>query len=637
MKYYYLTSVFFVFVSLFFSCGSDDTNDLDDDSPDTRIDIAIVPEWSKEAVWYQIFPERFRNGDPKNDPTMNDIKGTFPEQIPNSWHITEWGHDWYKPDDWFAESNLKNKWDNLQLRRYGGDLQGVINKLDYLQDLGINAIYFNPLNDAPSLHKYDPRTWIHIDVNFGPDPDQDKRIIIEESPSNPDTWKFTTADRLFLDLIKECKKRNIRIIMDYSWNHTGKEFWAFKDVRELGLGSLFVDWFDVKQYDDPKTPKNEFEYTGWAGVKFMPEIKKEIYGDPNDIPRQGDIYSESAKNHILNVAKRWLDPNKDGDISDGIDGYRLDVAELLPVDFLREFRIEVRTINPDAYIIGEIWWKKWPEELMAPNAFLQGDMFDAIMNYRWYNSARQFFADAPESIKPSEFVKLLEDKLNGIDINRSQAMMNLISSHDSPRASTSLYNKGKYKYQVKPYDNPNYKIDKPDAYTEKIQKMLLIHQFTYIGAPHIWYGDEVGMWGADDPDTRKPMVWDDIKYEDENTHPFNQPRKVDKVMQDKELLGFYKALIKIRKENPALSHGDLNFILADDDNKILAYNRVYKESEIIVVFNKSNEEKNIVLITEHDGNYTNLLDEKQTILSNKHKISIQVKGEEAIILKFSKQ
>lgn len=619
-----------------YSCNSDETNDLADDSPDSRTDIAIVPEWSKEAIWYQIFPERFRNGDPKNDPTIIDIKGTFPEQIPTNWRTTEWGHDWYKPDEWFSQSNLNNKWDNLQLRRYGGDLQGVIDKLDYLQDLGINAIYFNPLNDAPSLHKYDPRTWVHIDVNFGPDPDQDKRIIADESQNDPNTWKFTTADRLFLELIKECKKRKIRIIMDYSWNHTGKEFWAFKEVKEQGEKSMFADWYDINKFDDPNTAANEFDYTGWSGVKFMPEIRKEILGDQTEIPRQGNIYSETAKNHIFNVARRWLDPNKDGDTSDGIDGYRLDVAELLPVDFLREFRIEVRKINPEAYIIGEIWWKKWPEELLTPNAFLQGDMFDAIMNYRWYNCARQFFADAPEALKPSEFVKLLEEKLNGIDFNRSQAMMNLISSHDSPRASTSIYNPGKYKYQVKPYDNPSYKIDKPDAYTRKIQKMLLIHQFTYVGAPHIWYGDEVGMWGADDPDTRKPMVWDDIKYEDEKTHPFNQTRKIDKVQQDKELFKFYKALIKIRKENPALSHGDLHFILADDENKLLAYSRVYKEIEIIAVFNKSKEEKNVVLKTEFGGNYTNLFDEHQTYLSNKHKMTIQINGEEAVILKYTK-
>jgi glycosidase len=628
----YIGLLFIVFV-FFLSC-EDDTSDITNDQFDTRTDIAIVPEWSKEAIWYQIFPERFRNGDPTNDPTAFDIIGTYPDKVPFNWKVTEWGHDWYKPDEWFSESGLKNKWDNLQLRRYGGDLQGVIDKLDYLQDLGINAIYFNPLNDAPSLHKYDPRTWTHIDVNFGPNPEQDKRIISDEEQADPNTWKWTTADKLFLDLIKECKKRNIRIIMDYSWNHTGKEFWAFKDIKENGAQSLYKDWFKINEFDDPKTEKNEFDYSGWSGVKYMPEIKKEIFGNMDDVPKQGNIYSESAKSHIFNVAKRWLDPNKDGDISDGIDGYRLDVAELLPADFLREFRIEVRKINPNAYIIGEIWWKKWPEELMTPNAYLQGDMFDAIMNYRWYRSARQFFADAPEALKPTAFVSLLKEKLNGIDLNRSQAMMNLISGHDSPRASTTLYNNGPYKYLVKPYDNPNFKIDKPDEHNMKILKMLLIHQFTYIGAPHIWYGDEVGMWGADDPDNRKPMVWDDIVYEDETTHPLNISRKTDQVKQDIELLEFYKSLIKIRKENPALSHADVKFILADDINFTFAYSRKFRDDEIIVVFNKSKEVKKIELESEYEGKYLDLLNTNKYYNSTNQKLTISLLAEQAVILKY---
>jgi cyclomaltodextrinase / maltogenic alpha-amylase / neopullulanase len=632
MKFIFLV-LFLMISTLFWTCRSDETDDTSDSDQDTRTDIAIVPEWAKEAVWYQIFPERFRNGDPTNDPTNNDIVGTYPDFIPGNWTTTEWGSDWYKPDVWFSHSKLENKWDNLQLRRYGGDLQGVMDKLDYLKDLGINAIYFNPLNDSPSLHKYDASSWTHIDVNFGPDPEQDKRIMADESPNVPDTWKWTTADRLFLDLIKECKKRKIRIIMDYSWNHTGTDFWAFKDIKENGQSSPFKDWYEIKKFDDPKTKKNEFEYVGWAGVKYMPEIKKEIFGNPNDIPKQGNIFSEDAKNHIFNAARRWLDPNKDGDTSDGIDGFRLDVAEMLPLDFLREFRIEVRKINPDAYIVGEIWWKKWPEELLNPNEYLQGDMFDAIMNYRWYNCARQFFADAPVPIKPSVFVNMLNEKLNGIDINRSQAMMNLISSHDAPRAITSIYNKTKYKYKEKPYDNPEYKIDKPDEHSRIILKMLLIHQFTYVGAPHIWYGDEVGMWGADDPDDRKPMVWDDINYEDETRHPFNQTRKTDQVKSDKELFNFYKALIKIRTSNPALSHGNIEFILVDDENNTLAYSRKYEETEIIVVFNKSTTAKDIQLKTNFGGFYKNLLDEKQTFISNKHTVNINLKGEEAIILK----
>jgi len=310
------------------------------------------------------------------------------------------------------------------------------------------------------------------------------------------------------------------------------------------------------------------------------------------------------------------------------------VAAEVPMGFWVEFRKEVRKINPEAYLVGEIWWKKWPEELMFPHHFLKGDMFDAIMNYRWYRPARHFFADAPDPLKPTEFVQLLKDKMNGIDINNLQAMMNLLASHDAPRVSTSLYNNGVYKYNVKPYDNPDYKIEKPDEHTMKIQKMLLIHQFTYIGAPHIWYGDEVGMWGADDPDCRKPMIWDDIEYENETHHPFDKISKDDEVKQDKELIDFYKKLITLRKENPTLIYGDINFILADDENNTFAYNRTYEKNEIIVLFNKSKEPKEVILNTVFDGKYRNLIGSEEPLKTINNKLIINIKPEYFVVVKY---
>jgi len=614
------------------SCKSKN-NDIKNKKNDTVSLITHVPKWAREAVWYQIFPERFRNGDTNNDPTKKDIFGTYPDEIPENWTTTPWGNDWYKKDDWFPESHLQNTWDKLQLRRYGGDLQGVIDELNYLQNLGITAVYYNPLNDSPSLHKYDPRAWRHIDVNFGPNPEKDKEIIASEDPVDPKTWKFSTADSLFLQLIKELHKRDIKLVMDYSWNHTGSEFWAFKDVKKNGKKSKYADWYEIQSWDNPETPENEFSYDGWAGVKYLPEIKKDLTSAPEELPRKGNFHSKTAKQHIFNVTKRWLDPNNDGNPEDGIDGYRLDVAEKLPLGFLREFRKEVRNINPQALIVGEIWWKKWPEELMSPNEYLKGDVFDCIMNYRWYRPARHFFADAPDKMKPSKFVKLLKEKMLGIDTARLQAMMNLTDSHDAPRVSTSLYNNGRYKFRAKPTENPDYKIDKPDEHTRKIQKMLLIHQFTYIGSPHIFYGDEIGMWGADDPDCRKPMVWKDINYEDETHHPLNKERKHNKVEQDTVLLNFYKNLIKMRKENPALIYGSINFILTDDENRTLAYNRIYKNDEIIILFNKSKEQKNISVKAENNGIFQNLLNKNKTITVTGNKLTIILEPETAIILK----
>jgi glycosidase len=622
-----LTSISLIFLFTFFGCkNNQNQSELNKDTL-----ISHVPQWSRQAIWYQIFPERFRNGDTKNDPKKEDIVGTYPDQIPDNWKTTPWEQDWYKKDDWFKNSNLTNEWDKLQLRRFGGDIQGIIDELDYLKDLGINAIYLNPINDSPSLHKYDPRTWHHVDVNFGPNPKADKKIIASENPADTSTWKWTNADKLFLKLINECHRKNIKIILDYSWNHTGSEFWAFKDVKEKGLKSDFADWYEIEKFDNTETPENEFKYNGWAGVKYMPEIKKDLKGNPEDLPRHGNIHSQSVKQHIFSVAARWLDPNKDGNPSDGIDGYRLDVAEKLPIEFWKEFRIEVRKINPEAILVGEIWWKKWPEELLGPNDYLQGDVFDAIMNYRWYQPARHFFAAAPDKLYATKFEDLLKEKREGISKERQQAMMNLISSHDAPRVSTSIYNGGKYKFQEKPYDNPNYKIDKPGKETRETLKMLLIHQFTYIGSPHIWYGDEVGMWGADDPDCRKPMIWSDLKYEDETNHPYYTKRKTDKVEQDLELLDFYKKIIKIRKENIALSLGNVKFIDVDNAENTFGYERNYEDNQVIVVFN--NDDKGKVLEINTSGKeYKNALKPELIFEPENNKLVIPINKKSALIL-----
>ncbi len=626
-------NIFFLIIfvaSLSFSCNQ--STQIDQNS--SKSEISYVPEWSKEVIWYQIFVERFRNGDPSNDPTANDIVGTYPDSIPGNWSITPWGSDWYKPDAYFSQSSLPDKWNNLQLRRYGGDLQGVLDQLDYLKSLGITAIYFNPLNDSPSLHKYDPRYWRHIDRNFGPNPKEDIELIESENPVDPDTWKWTNADKLFLKVIEECHNRDIKLIMDYSWNHTGKVFWAFEDIKEKGKDSEFADWYEIESFDDPATEENEFAYNGWAGVQTMPEMKKDIIGTHDDVPLKGNLHSEEAKQHIFNVTKRWLDPDKDGDPSDGVDGYRLDVAEKIPAGFWRDYRIVVKQVNPEAYLLGEIWWKSWPDELMLPHYYLEGDMFDAVMHYHWYRPARHFFADAPEPLKPSEFVASLKEEFEEISIDHLQAMMNLTASHDAPRISTSLYNNGRYKYMAKPWDNENYKIDKPDKKTRTVQEMLLIHQYTFIGAPHIWYGDEIGMWGSDDPCTRKPMVWTDIEYEDEMAHPFNKERKTDKVEQDTVLLNFYKKLISIRKANPALVYGDIVFSLVDDENRTLAYNRILESDEIVVAFNKSESKKVLQIPVSNGGKYINALDHNLIYNSENGFINTELDATKAIILIF---
>jgi cyclomaltodextrinase / maltogenic alpha-amylase / neopullulanase len=186
--------------------------------------------------------------------------------------------------------------------------------------------------------------------------------------------------------------------------------------------------------------------------------------------------------------------------------------------------------------------------------------------------------------------------------------MNVAATHDSPRLSTSLYNKTMDKFNAKPSDNPDYKINKPDELTRKEQILLLIHQFTFIGAPHIWNGDEVGMWGADDPDCRKPMVWSDITYEDEkaNYDP-SVTRPVDKVSPDTALLAIYERLTRMRKNNPVLTYGDLEFTVANDNKMVLAYTRSLGKDEIIVVFNRSGKEESLVVPVRKNEAFTDIL------------------------------
>ena len=173
------------------------------------------PDWSKDAIWYQIFPERFNNGDSSNDPTKDTLEGTWPFEPIKSWKISPWESDWYKMQPWESENGMGFYY-NAQRRRYGGDIQGIINKLDYLKKIGINAIYLNPIFESPSLHKYGATMFHHIDNNFGPDPESDEKIWQKEDPSSPKTWQWTSADKLFLKLIRECHSRDIKIIIDGS-------------------------------------------------------------------------------------------------------------------------------------------------------------------------------------------------------------------------------------------------------------------------------------------------------------------------------------------------------------------------------------------------------------------------------------
>lgn len=577
------------------------------------------PAWAKQVIWYQIFVERFYNGDPSNDPKPENIDAPPINQVaPPGWQPTPWTHNWYEKDAWMK--NTGKPFNHIvHNRRYGGDLQGVIDKLDYLQDLGVTALFLNPVNDAPSMHKYDARNYHHIDVNFGPDPAGDNRIIAAENPADPSTWKWTSADRLFLKLVKEAHRRGMRIIMDYSWNHTGTMFWAWQDVLKNQSASPYKDWYDIKSFDDPATPANEFAYNGWLGISSLPEIKKtnvtthRVAGHPYE----GNI-NEPAKKHVFSVTQRWLAP--DGNPADGIDGFRLDVADQVGLGFWRDFRKFVRSVQPEAYLVGEIWWEKWPDHLMDPTPYTRGDVFDAVMFYQVYRPARDFFAKTNFDIDANRLKDSLELQWNRLSPEVRYAMMNVSSSHDAPRLLTCFDNPNKYKYQSTPNDNPAYKTGKPAPETYQRLGLYLVHLFTTIGAPQIWNGEEMGMWGADDPDCRKPLWWKEYRFEPETRNNFQPgPKKYDPVGFNAEQFGRYKTLIAIRKNNPVLSTGDIAFLKTE--GKLLAYKRFDKNQEIVVAINAGAGKKTFVL--PEKGDYVDLLTQKA------------VKGDQVALLPFS--
>ncbi len=544
-----------------------------------------VPDWAKEAIWYQIFVERFWNGDKNNDPTLEDMKGGWPFILPEKWQIHPWTSDWYALQPWEKRRGRDFYW-NAGLRRYGGDLQGVLDRLDYLQNLGINAIYFNPLFEAPSHHKYDATMYHHIENNFGPNPDKDSEIWESEDPADPTTWRWTTADSLFIKLLKACHQRNIRVIIDGVFNHVGLTFWAFQDVKEKQMNSIFRDWFIINRWDDPATPENEFEYEGWSGIKDLPEFREDENG-----------LVEGPRQHIKAIVERWMDPDGDGDPSDGIDGWRLDVAEKVNINFWRDFRKWVKEINPDAYITGEIWWEDWKKNKMFNAApWLQGDVFDAVMNYRWGRAATQFVVDVKNKITPLAFRDSILKVFQEYPRENVYVLMNMVSSHDMERLPSQTVNPDRWlDHGGNPAQDINFDVRKPDDQERLKQKVVVGMQMTCPGAPLIYYGDEAGMWGGDDPDCRKPMIWPEIVYDPEVSHPFGKRRPVDQVTFDRELFNWYKKLIQIRQENKALSLGSISFLLEENSYGVLGYLREYQNQKILVLVNSSSENQIIAL------------------------------------------
>lgn len=538
------------------------------------------PEWAKYAIWYQIFPERFHNGDPSNDPQLKDIRYADPQEMPKHWQIHPWGADWYKLQDYEKANGEPELWKHLLRRRYGGDLQGIIDKLDYLQDLGINAIYLNPIFQSPSLHKYDGESYHHVDPNFGPDPEGDRKLIATENPLDPNTWVWTSADELALTLIEEVHRRGMRIIFDGVFNHMGYNSFAFKDVRERQEASPYKDWFTIKSWGDPDAENSSFDYEGWWGVKSLPELREDEKG-----------LVEGPRNYVFAATERWMNPKGQGPAY-GIDGWRLDVAFCVKHAFWKDWRLHVKGLNPEAYITAEL---VSPVEETLP--YLSGDEFDAEMNYNWSFTCTEFFFNPKKHKRsPTEFEAELKRMREAFPPSVAYINQNLFGSHDVNRIGSHIVNRGgenfrnwgKYYSFSKADDNPEYDVRKPNVEELKLQKLFVAFQFTYLGAPMIYYGDEVGMWGANDPDCRKPMLWPELRYEDEVFLPNQSLRsKPDKVEANLELRQYYQTWIAFRKAHPALADGAYIPVILDDTNNVFGFIRWNEKERLLVVINNS--------------------------------------------------
>ncbi|WP_096437015.1 alpha-glycosidase [Alteribacter populi] len=462
------------------------------------VDVNTPPEWVKNAVFYQIFPERFANGDVALNPE----------------YVEPWTPG--------AEPTRDNF--------FGGDLQGVINNLDYLAELGINCIYFTPFFAAKSNHKYDTIDYLKVDPQFG-------------------------DNELAKKLVDEAHKRGIKIMLDAVFNHSGYYFPPFQDVLKHGAGSRFSNWFHLKEDLVKTEPQANYDTFGF--VPSMPKLNTE---------------NPEVKAYLLEVARYWVE-----DV--GIDGWRLDVANEVDHSFWREFRAVVKKANPNVYILGEIWHNSL--------AWLQGDQFDAVMNYPVTNSTLEFFAK--KTIDAQEFMGRLDAIQVAYPKQVNEVAFNLLDSHDTPRLLTIA---GGDKDRM---------------------KLAATFQLTYTGAPCIYYGDEVGMDGGDDPDCRKPMVWDE-------NH------------QDKNLFKFYQELIQLRKDHRAFRDGSFRFLSAEKSEHYVAYERTDEYNRFIVVLNGAEDEKTITLSGLKKGTFRPVFGVQQYPVEN-GELTVTLKARSSLILK----
>lgn len=533
-----------------------------------------TPAWARSAVWYQIMVDRFRDGDPTNNPEHLVGSSTRRSTVTHPWTS-----DWYTEQPWENDGKGKTFWEwSMYERLYGGDFQGVIDKLDYLHGLGVTAIYLNPVFEGTSAHKYNARSYLFADDGYGVagefDRANDPDLGLDRL--DPATWFFNGSDEKLLELIRECHKRDMKIILDGVFNHLGDDAVTFLDVRENGRDSRYADWYDVTSWEP-------FEYVGWAGFGGLPSFAKD--------PEKG-LASDALTQHILDVTTRWMDPNGDGDPSDGIDGWRLDVPFDVPMPFWRLWREHVKSINPEAYLVGEVWD---PAE-----SWLQGDTFDAVMNYQFSQAAIRFFANRERKTTATQFDRELSRLRIRYPRSATYVLQNLFDSHDTDRWVSQLANPDRDYDANNRLQDPggeNYMDERPAEEHYQRLALMAIFQATYVGAPMIWYGTEVGMFGADDPMCRMPMWWDDLG-------PYENPEYVIR----RDLREHFRTLFHLRRDLRVLTEGEFMTLVADDAKDCFVYLRYAPARDggtgdagghwgppVLVALNNSGEHQRIVV------------------------------------------
>jgi cyclomaltodextrinase / maltogenic alpha-amylase / neopullulanase len=465
-----------------------------------------VPDWAADVIYYYVFPERFRNGDKANDPKPGrDRYQAHGVELHKTWNEKP-----FRPGSGDAGDAVFNN------DFFGGDLAGLIDKLDYIRDLGANTIYMTPVFKAPSNHKYDTADYRQIDPAFG-----------------------TNAD--FERLTSEAIERGIRVIPDTSLNHVGSDSiyfdrfgnhagqGAFEGGR-INAASPYFDWFsfDATQKDAGK------QYKGWVGIDDLPELNK-----------ASPAWRNFAYEDRDSVMKLWLDR--------GASGWRMDVAPWVPDSFWREWRSEIKRHRPDALTIAEAWFDS--------SKYFLGDMFDSTMNYIFRNAVLAYAAGG----KAADLVASLEAVREAYPPQAFHALMNLLSTHDAARA---LHQFG--------HDD-----DTKDAATiaQAKQRLLLavFLQMTYPGAPAIYYGDEVGVTGGDDPYNRATYPWEDVGG-----------------TPDRALLAEFKKLTRLRHEHAILRRGQLLAPLHVDDH-VIVFAREHEGRWALVALNNAGEPKTVAV------------------------------------------